>query len=362
MTVRRELVQQAKTFDIDKHNPAGMYMSEKYDGMRAWWDGGVSRGKPTVEVPWAGITDPKTMQQKDKIKPLATGLWSRYGNPIMAPGWWLDQLPLCPLDGELWVGRGCFQETMSIVRRDVPDDRWKKVKFSIYGAPPKDRLFGSGLVKNTNCYIELDSEANDKYIKQNQPLNWHTWKGPDFASECNFIASHVNGEVAVVHSHILLPPDQGAAIGNLMEFSKQVVDQGGEGIVLRRRDAVWTPKRVQGCLKMKPFLDGTAVVTGFTTGALTTKGSKARGLIGALVLSFNGSRLELSGMNYGEERQFETEAMTKWAWEHPGKDAPSDFKGRIFKPGDTVNFKYRELSKDGIPKEARLWRKTPGGV
>jgi hypothetical protein len=36
---------------------------------------------------------------------------------------------------------------------------------------------------------------------------------------------------------------------------------------------------------------------------------------------------------------------------------PEDFQGKHFKVGDVVTFKYRELSDDGIPKEARYWRR-----
>ena len=36
---------------------------------------------------------------------------------------------------------------------------------------------------------------------------------------------------------------------------------------------------------------------------------------------------------------------------------PDWFQGRHFKRGQTVTFKYRELTSDGIPKEARYWRR-----
>ena len=36
---------------------------------------------------------------------------------------------------------------------------------------------------------------------------------------------------------------------------------------------------------------------------------------------------------------------------------PEHFQGQCFRKGQTVTFKYRELSDEGIPKEARYWRK-----
>ncbi|HMA79100.1 MAG TPA: hypothetical protein VKP88_08340, partial [Candidatus Paceibacterota bacterium] len=102
MSLRREFLMLADTYKADKHEAIGMIGSEKLDGMRALWDGGVSRGDATENVPWASVTNPKTGEKKAKIKPIATGLWSRYGSPINAPDWFLDQLPTVPLDGELY--------------------------------------------------------------------------------------------------------------------------------------------------------------------------------------------------------------------------------------------------------------------
>ncbi len=56
--MRRELLQLAHNYKPDKHKIAGWYISEKLDGTRCFWDGGLSRDVPTDQVPWASITDP----------------------------------------------------------------------------------------------------------------------------------------------------------------------------------------------------------------------------------------------------------------------------------------------------------------
>src|SRR5437879_1085254 len=66
-------------------DPTGWWMSEKLDGVRAYWDG--------------------------------KQFLSRQGNRYFAPDWFVAGLPLEPLDGELWIGRKQFQRTVSIVRR-----------------------------------------------------------------------------------------------------------------------------------------------------------------------------------------------------------------------------------------------------
>src|SRR4030095_7170834 len=74
----------------------GWWMSEKLDGVRAYWDG------------------------KHFI--------SRLGHRFHAPAWFTAGLPETPLDGELWGGRKNFQRTISIVRRQDQSLEWKKVK------------------------------------------------------------------------------------------------------------------------------------------------------------------------------------------------------------------------------------------
>ena len=82
---------------------AGWWMSEKLDGVRAYWD-----GKQFV---------------------------SRQGNLYHAPDWFTAGLPAVPLDGELWVGRKAFQKTVGIVRRQDKPETWNTVRFLVFDAP-----------------------------------------------------------------------------------------------------------------------------------------------------------------------------------------------------------------------------------
>src|SRR5436190_15821745 len=85
------------------------WMSEKLDGVRAYWD-----GKQFV---------------------------SRQGNLYHAPAWFIEGLPAMPLDGELWIGRKKFQRTVSIVRRQDQSDLWKEVRFLVFDAPAAPGAF-----------------------------------------------------------------------------------------------------------------------------------------------------------------------------------------------------------------------------
>ncbi len=92
--------------DIDL---TGWWMSEKLDGVRAYWDG--------------------------------TRFLSRLGNPFHAPEWFVEGLPATPLDGELWGGRKKFQRTVSVARRQDKSDQWKELTYVVFDAPAMDAPF-----------------------------------------------------------------------------------------------------------------------------------------------------------------------------------------------------------------------------
>ena len=86
------------------------WVSEKLDGVRAVWDGRVLR--------------------------------FRSGRVVNAPAWFVAGLPPEPLDGELWLGRGRFEDLSGIVRRREPrDDDWRPVRFMVFEQPGGEGSF-----------------------------------------------------------------------------------------------------------------------------------------------------------------------------------------------------------------------------
>jgi DNA ligase-1 len=343
---RRELVQLADKFKPGKTKLGGMYVSEKLDGSRCFWDGGITRGMETVGVPWAGLIHPKKLTPKDKVKPISTGLWSRYGNPIIAPDWFLDALPKVPLDGELWCGRGNFQLSRSICSGDTPDPRWDQVQYAVYGSPGMIEFTEPGLIKNASMYCEIDEDC----------LQWVMELGSKFLVDATFVDEYEHfaelledNEVAFAHLQRSLPTDEAEALVRLDQMMVDVLDKGGEGLIIRDGNASYLCKRSKSLIKYKPFDDADGTLVGFTAGR-----RKYKGMIGALILELdNGKRLELSGMN-DPERLFCAGSNINV---EPGKDVPNHItSSATFVLGQRIGFKYRELSDDGIPKEARYWR------
>jgi DNA ligase-1 len=87
----------------------GWWISEKLDGVRAWWDG--------------------------------RQFLSRLGNRFYPPPWFVEALPDHPLDGELWGGRKLFQRTVGIVKRQDQSPLWKDLLYVVFDAPAHDGVF-----------------------------------------------------------------------------------------------------------------------------------------------------------------------------------------------------------------------------
>lgn len=79
-------------------------VSEKFDGVRTYWDG--------------------------------VALRTRKGNTINAPAWFTENFPKRELDGELWMARGKFDALSATVRRQAPvDAEWRDVRYLLFELP-----------------------------------------------------------------------------------------------------------------------------------------------------------------------------------------------------------------------------------
>lgn len=103
----------AKTYD-GRSDPTGFWVSEKYDGVRGYWDG--------------------------------QRLLTRAGNPIAAPAWFTGGWPATAMEGELWAGRGQFSQAVSTVRQQTPDDAaWRALRFMVFDLPAEVGTFNERL-------------------------------------------------------------------------------------------------------------------------------------------------------------------------------------------------------------------------
>ena len=231
-------------------------ISEKYDGVRAIWDG----------------------------KQLIT----RQGNAINAPAWFTKNLPKIAMDGELWLGRGQFDALSGTVRKDVPNDaEWQSITYNIFELPNAPGIFET----RAKRIVETVKQANLSQLK------------------------------AVAQFRL---KDEASLNARL----KQVVKNGGEGLMLHRADAQYITGRNDALLKLKPLYDAEATVIAYTQG----KG-KFKGKLGALVVETpDGIRFKL-GTGFSDMQ----------------RESPP-------KIGSLVTYTYKDKTKTGKPKFASFLR------
>ena len=184
----------------------GNYLvSEKLDGVRAVWDGEQLR--------------------------------FRSGKPIAAPAWFVAGLPKRALDGELWMGRGKFEQVSAATRRAQPDDaEWRKIRYMIFELPGEPGTFG-------------DRAATIRQVVAAVNVPW----------------------LNEIRQFSVVDRD------SLEKMLRKIVREGGEGLMLHRADAPYLTGRSDVLLKMKPWQDAEAVVVGHEAGR-----GKYAGMLGAL--------------------------------------------------------------------------------
>lgn len=345
----QEFVMLAHTFEPMKHDPSSWYASEKLDGMRCYYDGGITRGLPTKDVPWAN-----TVKDSRYLLPqYSTGLWSRYGKPIQAPDSFLDKLPKHPLDGELWMGRGMFQRLMSTVKDLNPGPDWANVKYCAFDVPSYQQIFHSR--KLTGKYSK-DFHDVMPWIARRALLSEFLYASQPFEATLRWLKRNLQeNDVVKLHPQEQLPYGRASALTVLEEKASKIVEAGGEGVMLRSSASYWAPKRVHTLLKYKPCKDAEATVIGFTWGRETELGSKLLGKMGALIVDWDGVIFKLSGFT-DEEREV-TPYNLEEAIANQGEVAKAGYSVVAFPFESTVTFTYRELTDGGVPKEARYLRR-----
>ncbi|AWN16419.1 DNA ligase [Salinisphaera sp. LB1] len=86
------------------------WVSEKYDGVRGYWDGQQMR--------------------------------TRGGSVVDLPAWFTAHFPTTPMDGELWAGYGRFSTASTLVRTAGPKDPgWHAISYRVFDLPGRNDDF-----------------------------------------------------------------------------------------------------------------------------------------------------------------------------------------------------------------------------
>jgi DNA ligase-1 len=217
----------AHTFEDADVDPAGWWCSEKLDGVRAYWDG--------------------------------TNFISRQGNLFHAPDWFKAALPKdAILDGELWMGREMFQQTLSVVKRFDWGAGARDIKYVIFDVPSL-----------TNEPFEVRQNAVTRHV------------------------AAANRSHVVAHPHYLVRSRE-----HLFAELAKIEAVGGEGLMIRKPESMYEVGRSNTLLKVKPFKDDEGVVLAHIPG----KG-KNKGTLGSVTVRWNGLEFEIgTGFSDAERR------------------------------------------------------------
>ncbi|WP_181566267.1 DNA ligase [Helicobacter monodelphidis] len=167
-------------------------MSEKFDGVRAIWD--------------------------------TRTLKTRNGYLITTPSWFTESLPPFPLDGELWLDYGNFEEISSLIQSANPQDyRWRKVQYHIFEIP------------HQKGYLSERMQVLQEYLTQNPHISF-------------------------IHPIQQIPIESEE---RLNQFLESIVQKGGEGVVVREAFAPFSTGRNPLAMKLKNHLESECTLIGY---------------------------------------------------------------------------------------------------
>jgi len=229
--------------DTSKYSkpPKGWIMSEKFDGYRALFRYEEVDGK------------------------LVGKFYSRNNKHFNAPDWFLDSMPPPELlgdkilDGELWAGRDNFQ-LMGIVRKKVPiPEEWLNIQYQVYDITNGEGGFVDRL-KTLKRIVEFTGKSWSLRLKNEE---FYIPEGVEIPPPLVFaIQKRITSE------------------SMMKTFYQDIIDNGGEGIMMKHPLSSYENGRSNYMLKYKPAFDREAVIVDYKMG---DPDSKYKGMLGSFI-------------------------------------------------------------------------------
>ncbi len=229
-------------------------------------------------------------EKLDGIRAIWNGkqLLTRNGNPIYAPRWFTDPLPDYALEGELWAGRGHFALVQQTVLDHTPsDEAWRKIDFMLFDMP---EAAGDYTKRYYNLIHVVDS-ASSKHIKY------------------------------IEHTPVLSEQE-------LLRYLDTLVNENGEGIMLRKVTARYQAGLSNDLLKLKKHQDAEARVVGYKIG-----NGKYKGLMGSVLVRTDEGTEFYVGTGFSDEQRLNPPEI-----------------------GSLITYRYNGLTAEGKPRFARFVR------
>ncbi|MCG6508061.1 DNA ligase, partial [Vibrio parahaemolyticus] len=227
-------------------------------------------------------------EKLDGIRAIWNGkqLLTRNDNPIYAPRWFTDPLPDYALEGELWAGRGHFALVQQTVLDHTPsDEAWRKIDFMLFDMPDA----AGDYTKRYYNLIHVVDSASSKHIKY------------------------------IEHTPVLSEQE-------LLRYLDTLVNENGEGIMLRKVTARYQAGRSNDLLKLKKHQDAEARVVGYKIG-----NGKYKGLMGSVLVRTDEGTEFYVGTGFSDEQRLNPPEI-----------------------GSLITYRYNGLTAEGKPRFARF--------
>jgi DNA polymerase beta len=294
--------------DTSKYStpPVGWIMSEKFDGYRALFRYEMIDGQ------------------------LVGVFYSRNGKRFNAPDWFLESMPPPELlgdkilDGELWAGRDNFQ-LMGIVRKKVPiPEEWLKIQYQVYDITNGEGGFVERL-KQLQRIVNFTSKSWTLRLKKEE------FYIPD---DSKIDPPLVFAEQKRITSEKVMK-----------EFYQNIIDNGGEGIMMKHPSAPYDNGRSSYMLKFKPAFDREAVIIDYKMG---DPDSKYNGMLGSFICRPLKNHDTYMSVDQDDEHIFTLSGMD---------DTIRKNYKRTHPVGTIITFECSGFTDKGVPRFGRYLRK-----
>jgi len=225
------------------------------------------------------------------------------------------------LDGELWAGRDNFQ-LMGVVRKKIPiPEEWSNIQYQVYDITNSEGGFVDRL----------------KLLKKITNFTIKAWSILVKREEINLPDNKPNECPLIFAEQMKITSEKKMEV-----FYQDIIDNGGEGIMMKHPESLYSDGRSSYMLKYKPDFDREAIIIDYRMGE-----GKYTGLLGSFICKPLINHDTYMSIDPDDNHIFTLSGMDD--------KIRNDFK-KTHPEGTLITFKCSGFTDKGVPRFARYQR------
>lgn len=208
-------------------------------------------------------------------------LLSKNGYQFAAPAWFTERFPDVVMEGELWMQRQSYEKISSITSQHSPHNGWRKIRLMLFDLPEHGGTFNQRVSAMQQLVLTVDSD----YLG-------------------------------------MIPQFRVTDQQQLMQRLNEIIEGGGEGLMLHHQSAYYVNGRSEKLLKLKLYRDAEATLIAYKAG----KG-KFSGMLGSIKVRDDQGREFYIGSGFSKQQ----------------REQPPPLHSRI-------SYRYQGLTRSGLPR------------